>query len=122
MLNNVTLAGRLGADPEIKYFDSGKAKARMRLAVDRPTKEKKTDWIDVELWGKAAESAVEHLKKGSVVGVIGAIEVNEYETDDGTKKRFVYVNANTWRFVGGKSEAGGNGGGSTSRGEDDIPF
>jgi len=61
MLNSVVLVGRAGADPEIKYFESGRAKTKFNLAVDRPTKrvegQDNTDWFRIELWGKPAEIA-----------------------------------------------------------------
>lgn len=122
-MNNVCLIGRLGADPEIRYFESGTAKTRLRLAVDHPSKDKKTDWIDVEMWGKTAESAAEHLKKGSQVGVVGAIEVNEYEKD-GQKRKAVYVNAQRWEFAGSKPRDGGESGGGSRGGgyDDEIPY
>jgi hypothetical protein len=52
MLNSLILVGRLGQDPELKYFDSGSVKATFSVAVDRPSKEKTTDWFNVEVWGK----------------------------------------------------------------------
>lgn len=125
MLNSVTLVGRLGADPEIKYFDSGKAKARLRVATDRPSKEKQTDWHNVEIWGKAAETAAEHLRKGAVIGIEGGrIEYQSYESQ-GEKKYMTIITANGFRFIGGKKdEGGGNGGGGRASAEfdDDVPF
>lgn len=121
MINSVTLVGRLGADPELKYFDSGKVKARLRLATDRPSKEKKTDWHSVDLWGKAAETAGQHLKKGAVIGIEGGrIEYESYEKD-GDKKFMTIISASSFRFVGGKPE-GGTGGQSPEHESDDLPY
>ncbi len=60
-LNNVLLAGRLTADPELKYIASGTAVCNLRLAVSRFYKgrdgEKKEDtlFINVDVWDKTAE-------------------------------------------------------------------
>ena len=127
-MNCVVLAGRLGFDPEIKYFDSGTAKCRLRLATDRPSKEKKTDWHTIELWGKSAESAAEHLKKGSVIGIEGGrLEYQEFEKN-GEKRSIPVVVANSWRYVGNKASGdaeptGGNGYGKAPVMDgEEIPF
>ena len=48
-INHVVLVGRSGKDPEMRYFESGKVVTTFTLAVNRPTKEKQTDWFDIEI-------------------------------------------------------------------------
>lgn len=108
MLNSVSLVGRVGDAPAIKYFDSGKCKATLSIATDRGFgQDKKTDWHKVELWGKQAESAVEHVKKGDVIGVTGALEYNTFEKD-GNKQKVAIVAAQRWAFCGGGKKDDGD--------------
>ena len=58
MLNNVTLVGRLTADPELRYTQNGTAVASFTLAVGRDYKndegERPTDFIDIQCWRNTA--------------------------------------------------------------------
>lgn len=100
MINNVVLVGRAGKDPEMRYFESGKVKTELSMAVTRPTKEKETDWFNVELWGKTAEVAGEYVRKGHQFGVEGRIETWE---KDG--KRGVTIIANKIALLQPKEES-----------------
>lgn len=126
-MNNLSLVGRVGADPEIKYFESGRAKTTFTLATDRKVgQDKKTDWHRVELWGKPAESAAEHIRKGDVIGVTGSLEYNQYETSDGQKRKDAIVAAQRWNFCGGgkKDQQAGESGDHPAVAPDgeEIPF
>lgn len=68
-INSVNLVGRVGRDPEVKYFETGKVVAKFSLAVNRRSGDKKTDWFDLELWDKTAETAANYVKKGSLIGI-----------------------------------------------------
>jgi len=72
-INLVTLVGRAGRDPEVKYLDTGSVVANFSVAVDRPTKAKETDWFDLELWENTAEVAANHVRKGKLIGVTGSL-------------------------------------------------
>ena len=66
MVNSVVVVGRVGQDPEMRYFDNGKVKTTFSLAVNRwdsRTKEEITDWFNIEVWDKQAEVAGEWVKK-----------------------------------------------------------
>ena len=55
VMNSVVLVGRVGQDPEIKYFESGKSKTTFSIAVDRwnpKTKAREADWFNIQLWDK----------------------------------------------------------------------
>lgn len=133
MLNTCVLIGRLTRDPEMRYTNAGKAVATMRLAVDRgttnPQGEKETDFIDVVVWEKQAESVANHLAKGRMVAVQGRLQIRQYETDGGQKREKAEVVANTVRFLdrgdapasGGARQTTGTTGGGISPG-DDVPF
>lgn len=102
-MNNCTLTGRLTKDPVIKIFDSGAKQASFSLAVDRRFKRDTTDFIPCVCWGKLEETAEKYLKKGSLVGVVGSLEVRSYEKDGET--RYIYeINVNEINFLGSKKE------------------
>lgn len=74
MKNLVFITGRLTADSEIKYFESGKAKSTFSLAVDSyMNKEKFTTFINCECWNKLAEYTGEYFKKGNTVSICGEL-------------------------------------------------
>lgn len=116
MLNSVVLVGRAGADPEIKYFESGRAKTTFNMAVDRPVKRTEgvdtTDWFRIELWGKSAEIAAEYVKKGKLVGIVGRLEFSRWTDANGQKQEMPVIAANELRLLGGRNDSpGGNFGG-----------
>jgi single-strand DNA-binding protein len=123
MLNSVVLVGRAGADPEIKYFESGRAKTTFNIAVDKPMKRQEgqdsTDWFRIELWGKPAEIAAEYVKKGKLVGIVGRLEFNRWTDAQGAKHELPVIAASELRLLGSKNEnsGGGNWGGG-GRGND----
>jgi len=79
-LNLVTLVGRAGMDPEVRYFESGKVVCTFSLAVNRFRKgEDKPDWFNLELWGRTAEVAGEYVRKGSLVGVTGSLKFERWK-------------------------------------------
>lgn len=83
-MNKVILIGRLVADPEIRYTQSGKAVASYRLAVDRPFKQdgqQEADFINCVAWGKTGEFAGNYLHKGTKIAVEGRIQTGSYEKD-----------------------------------------
>lgn len=138
MLNSVVLIGRLTKDPELRYTPGGKAVCTLRLAVDRgttnPQGEKETDFIDVVVWEKQAESVANYLQKGRLVAVQGRLQVRHYEKD-GARREKAEVVANNVRFLDRGDQSAGGGGGSFSRSssggmgtepafsdDDDVPF
>jgi single-strand DNA-binding protein len=82
-LNVVTLVGRVGGDPETRRFESGNMKTTATLAVNRNSKNDQPDWFNLEFWGKQAEVVENWVKKGSLIGVKGALKLESW-TDKST--------------------------------------
>lgn len=79
-LNIVTLVGRAGRDPEVKYFESGNVVCNLTLAVNRPTrKSDEPDWFSLEIWGKTAEVAANYVRKGSLIGIKGSLKFDHWQ-------------------------------------------
>jgi single-strand DNA-binding protein len=99
MLNRVILIGRLANDPESKFTPSGIAVTTFRIAVDRPIsaearsqgQEKQADFIDIVTWRQNAEFAANYLGKGRLVAVEGKLQIREYVTQDGQRRRAAEV-------------------------------
>lgn len=78
-LNVVNLVGRVGGDPDVKYFESGSVLCKLTLAVNRRTKNSdQPDWFNLELWGKTAEVAASYVRKGSLIGVQGSLKIETW--------------------------------------------
>lgn len=106
-LNVVTLVGRVGGEPEVKYFESGSVKCRMTLAVRRPTsKSDEPDWFTLELWGKTAEVAGNYVHKGSLIGVKGSLKLDTWsDSKTGTNRSTPIVVVDKMDLLGSKRDA-----------------
>lgn len=135
MLNRIILIGRLVRDPELRYTPNGVATCGFALAVDRPfvnqKGERETDFVDIVIWRKLAETCAAHLGKGRLVAVEGRLQIRSYETGEGQKRKVAEVVADNVRFLDwpdkGRESGGGPGMGQgpdvgSSGDDDDIPF
>lgn len=117
MVNKAIIIGNLGRDPEVRFTATGKAVCNFSVATTEKwtdangQKQERTEWHNVVVWGKQAESCGQYLAKGRQVFVEGAIQTREYDGKDGTKKRATEIMARDVRFLGG---AQGRGAGSAA--------
>lgn len=127
-MNKVTLLGRLGSDPELKYTPSGMANAKFSLATSKKwtdkqgQKQEKTAWHNIEVWGKMAEICNQYLAKGRQVLILGEIDYQVWDKPDGTKGYMTKINASEVEFVGSAPQAGegqpnNNNAGNQNRGQ-----
>ena len=104
-LNKVTLIGRLGQDPEIRYTQSGNAVASVNIATNdywtdkQGEKQERTEWHSLVLWGKLADLAQSYLKKGSQVYVEGRLQTRDWEDQQGQKHYKTEVVVTTMQFL-----------------------
>ncbi len=96
-LNQVTLIGNLGKDPELKYLDKGIAVTSLWLACTESFRDKngnqvdKTEWVSVNLWREQAEMAAKYCRKGSTVCIEGRLSSRSWETPQGETRRITEV-------------------------------
>jgi len=138
-VNKVILVGNLGRDPEVRYLTSGNPVANFSLATsdnytDRNgTKQERTDWHNIVVYGKQAEACGQYLKKGRQAYIEGRISYRQYEAKDGSGKRYITeIVAQRVQFLGGRAGAmsdnaappGGSMGGDEAppMDDEDIPF
>lgn len=109
-LNVVNLVGRAGADPEIRYFDSGKVLCRLPLAVDRRTRNSdQPDWFNLEMWDKTAEIAGNYIRKGSLIGIQGSLKIETWsDRNTGATRSRPVIRVDRLELLGSKrdNEAG----------------
>jgi single-strand DNA-binding protein len=89
-INKVILIGNLGADPEVRYMQSGDAVANLRIATSESWRDKntgetqeRTEWHTVVLFGKVAEVAKQYLHKGSKIYVEGQLRTKKWQDKEG---------------------------------------
>ena len=100
-MNNVVLIGNISTDLELKQTMNGKSVCQFNLAINGYGE--KTDFVPVQVWNKQAENLVKFQQKGSKIGVVGRISVDNYE-QDGQKKTFTKVIAHEVEFLGTKQQ------------------
>ncbi len=90
--------GRLTRDPELRYAESGRAVAPMRVAVPR-SGDDGADFFDVVAFGTLAEACAEHLAKGRRVLVEGSLRHNTWNDTEGAQRSKVEIIANRVQFL-----------------------
>jgi len=100
MLNRWQGIGRLTADPELKYTPNGHAVCTYSIAVeDGYGDNKDTQFINIVLWRKKAETDANQLKKGDLIYVEGRLVIRSYENKEGQKKYVTEVVANDTKYL-----------------------
>jgi single-strand DNA-binding protein len=93
-MNQVTLAGNIGKDPQVRSFEKGGKLATFSLATKEEYRTRSgeaavsTSWHLISAWGKVAERIEAELKQGSFVKVEGRLATRSYTDKDG-KRRFI---------------------------------
>ncbi|HZR25890.1 MAG TPA: single-stranded DNA-binding protein [Vicinamibacterales bacterium] len=119
-VNKVILVGNLGRDAELRYTPGGAAVAKFSVATTEVWNDKagqrqeRTEWHNIDLWGKQAESLSEYLVKGKQVYVEGRLQTDEYTDKDGNKRKSTKVRCDKVVLLG-SGGGGGRGGGGMSR-------
>ena len=116
--NKVILMGYLTRDPEMRYTPSGAAICNIGLATNRRyttaqgEQREESCFIDIEVWGKQAESCKTYLRKGSQALIEGRLRFDQWDDKDTGKKRSkLMVTAERVQFIGSRPEGGGGEGG-----------
>ena len=109
MLNNVTLMGRLVADPELKTTQNGTSVVSFRLAVERnyapQGQERQADFIPCVAWRQTAEFIGRYFTKGRMIAVEGSLQSRNYEDKNGQKRTAYEVIVDQAYFADSKPAA-----------------
>ncbi len=105
-INSVTLVGRAGRDPEVKYFESGTVVANLTIAVNRRNREDEPDWFNLEIWGKQAQVAADYVKKGSLIGISGSFKMDSWkDRNTGENRNKPVVRVDRLELLGSKRDS-----------------
>ncbi len=121
-LNKVLILGNLGADPELRVTAGGEAILKLRVATSESyldksnTRQERTEWHSVTMWGKRGEALSKFLKKGERIFVEGRLHTSSYEKDGEKRYRTEVVATNL--ILGGRGAQEQPHGG---RGDDNPP-
>jgi single-strand DNA-binding protein len=128
----ITIAGNLVDDPELRFTPAGQPVARFRVAstpryLDKSTNEWKDGdslFLTCNVWRQAAENVAESLTRGMRVIVSGRLRQRSYETKEGEKRTVYEIEAddvgpslrNASAKVNKVARSSGNGGGQGGSG------
>ncbi len=99
----ITLVGRLCADPVLRHTKSGKPVSTIRIAVNEPDPD--PAFHSVVVWNRTAEVVCEYMRKGRRVEVLGRPHEHEYAAADGTKCQVKEISAYRVTFLPRETEA-----------------
>ena len=121
--NKVILMGNLTRDPEVRYTSSGTAIAKLGIAINRywsnkdGKKQEETTFVDVDAFGRQAETIGQYLKKGRPIMVEGRLKLDQWDDKQtGQKRSKLGVVLENFQFIDSRGEGGGGGGSGDSGG------
>lgn len=108
-MNNITIYGRVVADPETKFTTSGTQIGEFTVAVDRGFGEnKETDFFRCVAFKKTAEVACNYLRKGNQTLLSGSMQCQKWTDKDGNKKEKWQMIVNNLTLLQNSNKQGGN--------------
>lgn len=102
--NRAIIVGNLTRDPELRSLPSGVQVATIGVATNRVwkdkdgTKQESTDYHNVVIFGRQAETSAQYLRKGASVLVEGRMQTRSWDAADGTKKYRTEIVADRIQF------------------------
>jgi single-strand DNA-binding protein len=144
--NKVILIGNLTRDPELRYTPKGLAIAKLGLAVNRSWRSEsgeqreETTFVDVEAFGRQAETLGQYMKKGRPILIEGRLRLDSWEDkQSGQKRNRLVVVLESFQFLDSGGTRSGDDQGAEPRGrpapatpqpeppednphEDEVPF
>jgi single-strand DNA-binding protein len=140
VVNKAIIVGNLGRDPEVRFTPDGRAVAKFSVATterwndQQGNRQERTEWHNIVVWGKQAETCGQYLSKGRQVFIEGSIRNRSYDDKNGVKRYITEIVARDVRFLGGPGGSGarttdqsftappGEELGAPPAADDDIPF
>lgn len=108
-LNKVMLIGHLGDEVKLRYFDNGGCIGRFPLATNESYTNKQsgeqvtnTEWHNVLVRNKAAETCEKYLKKGDKLFVEGRIKTRKWQGEDGNPRYSTEIHVDEFTFLSNK--------------------
>ena len=115
--NKVILMGNLTRDPEVKYTSGGTAIAKLGMAINRRWRgqdgqqQEETTFVDVDAFGRQAETVGQYLKKGRPIMIEGRLKYDQWDDKQtGQKRSKLGVVLERFEFLDSRADGGGGGG------------
>lgn len=125
MINNVTLVGRLVASPNLRKTPNNVSILQGTLAVNRNFKnengDREADFINFQAWRGTADIIAQYCSKGSLIGIIGRIQVRSYEKD-GQRRYVTEVVAESVALIESRNSQQSQGQGNSFQNGNNSPF
>ncbi|OGI21086.1 MAG: hypothetical protein A3J06_03260 [Candidatus Moranbacteria bacterium RIFCSPLOWO2_02_FULL_48_19] len=96
-MNKAILVGRLTRDPDMRTTQSGQSVVTLSMATNNfwtdksGTRQERTEFHNVVLWGRLAEIASQYLTKGQECFIEGRLQTREYTAKDGSQRRVTEI-------------------------------
>lgn len=103
-MNNITIKGRLCADPEMRETIGGVALCNFTVAVDRAHNREETDFFRCTAWRKTAEFIKQHFVKGQEILLTGAMRCDIWEDEDGETRSAWGLQVDNVEFCGSAAQ------------------
>lgn len=119
-INKVIIVGRLGKDPEVRQIGEANSVCKLVVATSENwmdkngTKQEKTEWHNIVVWGKLADICGKYLNKGRQVYIEGRLQTRSWEDQQGQKRYTTEIVANTVEFLGSNATSDRSQGGANS--------
>lgn len=119
-VNKVILVGRMTRDPDMRTTPTGQSVATLSMATNNfwtdksGTRQERTEFHSVVLWGRLAEIAGQYLTKGQECFVEGRLQTRQYTAKDGSEKKITEIIGESMQLG---SRAQGSTGGAPARRE-----
>lgn len=113
-VNKVILVGRLTRDPDMRTTTSGQQVATLSMATNNfwtdksGTRQERTEFHTVVLWGRLAEISGQYLTKGQECYIEGRLQSREYTAKDGTERKVTEIVGETMQ-LGSRAQGSGQG-------------
>jgi single-strand DNA-binding protein len=104
-INKLLLTGNLVADPELTETKNGKSLVKVALAnndsflTESGDRETVTSFVDLQLWGKSAESLAKNAKKGQELFIEGQVRQERWTDKQGANHSRLVVRVDAWQFT-----------------------
>ena len=122
MVNKWIGIGNLGADPEVRYTQSGSPVCSFKIACSEKYKDasgnmqENTEWVPIVAWRRLAEICGEYLAKGSRVYIEGKLQTRKWQDQNGNDRYTTEIVAREMKMLSPRSESGAGGGQSGGHG------
>ncbi len=113
-VNKVILVGRLTRDPDMRSTGSGQSVATLSMATNNfwtdksGTRQERTEFHSVILWGRLSEIAGQYLTKGQECYIEGRLQTREYTAKDGSERKVTEIVGETMQ-LGSRAQGSGQG-------------